>query len=321
MPAMEMFSTSGLPPHRRLEYWNDLCSDTLSPVVAEATDVARFEPSLARTAVGDLRMGEMWAAPSVVHHSRQHVARTREAMFFLQIQLEGYSLNRQDGREAWLGPGDFTVFDNTRPYERVPADANRVLVIAIPDEHMRRQIVHPESIVAIKMSHENNLMRMVAEFAQGYWRQCCRDAEQVAPTLNNVLLNLVGCAYSALPQVRACDSAHLETMRLRIVHFIEDHLSDMDLSPTKIAATFKTSPRYVHGLFAGGPETVSRYILRRRLEECARLLTSPAHRSRTISDIAFDYGFTSCTHFGKVFREHYDLTPTEYRRRQYSLKA
>jgi AraC-like DNA-binding protein len=319
MPGLETFFTGALPPHRRLEYWNDLCSDTFSPVVADTADVTRFEPSLARTAVGDLRMGEVWASPSVVHHSRQHVARTREAMFFVQIQVEGYSVNRQDGREACLDPGDFTVFDNTRPYERIFPDASRALVIAIPGELMRRQIVHPESIVAVKMSHENNLVRMVAEFAQGYWRQCCRDAEQVAPTLNNVLLNLVGCAYSALPQVRACDSAHLETMRLRIVRFIEDHLSDMDLSPTKIASTFKTSPRYVHGLFAGGSETVSRYILRRRLEECARLLASPAHRSRTVSDIAFDYGFTSCTHFGKVFREHYDLTPTEYRRRQYSV--
>jgi AraC family transcriptional regulator, positive regulator of tynA and feaB len=116
-----------------------------------------------------------------------------------------------------------------------------------------------------------------------------------------------------LPQSAEDGSAHMEAMRLRIVHYIERHLSDCDLSPQSIAVMLKISPRYVHTIFTRGDETVSRYILRRRLEESARVLCATSHRACSVSTIAFDHGFASCTNFGKVFREHYGVTPTEYR--------
>ena len=56
------------------------------------------------------------------------------------------------------------------------------------------------------------------------------------------------------------------------------------------------------------------FIVRRRLDECARALVCGAQRGRTITAIAFDYGFNSPTHFGRVFRAKFGLTPREYRR-------
>jgi AraC-like DNA-binding protein len=72
--------------------------------------------------------------------------------------------------------------------------------------------------------------------------------------------------------------------------------------------------RYLHHLFSDRDETVARYILRRRLEACARALQSGAQRGRTVTAIAFDYGFNSPTHFGRVFRAKFQMTPREFRR-------
>jgi AraC family transcriptional regulator, positive regulator of tynA and feaB len=63
------------------------------------------------------------------------------------------------------------------------------------------------------------------------------------------------------------------------------------------------------------------YILRRRLEECARLLTTALHSGRTVGAIAMDCGFNSVNNFAKVFREHYGVTPTEYRKRCHTVLA
>ncbi len=165
------------------------------------------------------------------------------------------------------------------------------------------------------MQYEHSVNQLLSDFAYGLWRQClCSDLHQVAPNLTSALLNLIGSAYSTQTPLTADSSAHLESLRLRIIHFIEDNLCDGDLSPAKIAAMLRTSPRYVHTIFSRSGETVSQYIRRRRLEECARLLSNAPRGGRTISDIAFDYGFASCTNFGKVFREQYGVTPTEYRR-------
>ncbi len=38
-------------------------------------------------------------------------------------------------------------------------------------------------------------------------------------------------------------------------------------------------------------------------------------RGRTVAAIAFDHGFNSPTHFGRVFRRKFGLTPREYRER------
>jgi AraC-like DNA-binding protein len=131
--------------------------------------------------------------------------------------------------------------------------------------------------------------------------------------LSAALLQMIGGAYIRLSAATPQGPVALESRRFQILGYIENHLRDSNLTPAAIAAQFKSSARSLHLLFAHGPETLSRYILRRRLEESARALTNPAQRARTISDVAFDHGFSSSAHFCKVFREHFDATPTQYR--------
>ncbi len=315
MTVLESFDTQAITPSRRLEYWNDLACSTFTPIVADAADIRDFSPSLIRGRIGDLRIGEVNSSPSIVHHGREHVARTREAVFFLQVQLTGNSVNRQDGREAVLSTGDFTMFDATRPYQMLFQAPNKVLVIGIPAALMQRQVASPESLVARHMRYDESVNRLLSDFAHALWRQCLTsDLQPVAANLTGALLNLVGSAYCVRSRVCSDSPSHLEALRLRIIRLIEENLCDCDLSPARIATLLRTSPRYVHTIFSRHGETVSQYIRRRRLEECARLLSSAPRGARTISDIAFDYGFASCTNFGKVFREQYGVTPTEYRR-------
>jgi transcriptional regulator GlxA family with amidase domain len=40
-----------------------------------------------------------------------------------------------------------------------------------------------------------------------------------------------------------------------------------------------------------------------------------------VTAIAFDYGFNSATHFGRVFRAKFGATPREYRREQQPVAA
>ena len=54
--------------------------------------------------------------------------------------------------------------------------------------------------------------------------------------------------------------------------------------------------------------------LRRRLEECARRLRDPADAARSVTEIAFDCGFTDASYFGRSFRQRYGQTPREFRR-------
>jgi AraC-like DNA-binding protein len=316
MAHLETFSTSGLDPRRKLEFWNDSACSSFTPIVSDPVDPRTFQGEITRSRVGELTVAEVYSDAQIVRHTRAHVARSRVAMFFVHLQLEGESVTRQDGRNAHLNPGDFTLADTQRPYEIQFDGPNRMFVLGIPEALMRRYVACPESVVAIPMSGSTGTSGLLSGFLRGLWRQCQNELDANAvPRLTNAVLDLVASAHAALPQSQPDRSSLATAHRIRILNYIEAHLGDPDLTPMRIAMACKITPRYLHHLFSNGEETVARYILRRRLEECSRALTSPSQRGRTLTAIAFDHGFNSPTHFGRVFRARYGCTPREYRRR------
>jgi AraC family transcriptional regulator, positive regulator of tynA and feaB len=60
--------------------------------------------------------------------------------------------------------------------------------------------------------------------------------------------------------------------------------------------------------------SIRRLILERRLARCRTALEDPMQAHRSISEIAYGWGFSDMTHFGRKFRETYGMLPSEYRR-------
>jgi AraC family transcriptional activator of tynA and feaB len=56
-----------------------------------------------------------------------------------------------------------------------------------------------------------------------------------------------------------------------------------------------------------------RYVLRRRLENCRRDLTSQAAADLSTGEITFRWGFNDLAHFSRRFKQVYGCSPGEYR--------
>lgn len=306
--------SNGLPPKRRVASWNGIGAQTFAALESDAPCMTDLIGHL--TDKGRVRVGQIHSRPQVVRHSSAHVVRTRFQMHLLHLQLEGESINRQDQRKAQLQPGDITLCDNSRPYEIAFERPTVMLVFAFGDDLMRRYIQYPQSIAAMPLSGKKGIGGLLSDFLVDVWRHCQEDREfEISAGVSDAILGLLASAYRELLGSSIDHSSLGAAHRLRILHHIEEHLGDSNLTPTRIAETFRITTRYLHHLFSEEDETVARFILRRRLEECARALTSQSQRKRTITSIAFDYGFSSATHFGRAFRSRYDLTPREYRHR------
>lgn len=310
-------SNTDAAARQRIGYWNKVGANGF-PLPAHQPP-ARSEPKLARPGKGRVRVAEISSGPQVVRHSREHVSSARLHLHYLHLQAEGESVNRQDQREARLGPRDITICDNSRPYEIAFDRPGRILVFAFPDDLLRRYIQYPQSIAARGLSGSRGIGGLLSDFLADVWRHCQEDREfDISAGVADAILGLLANAYRQLLGSSIDHSSLGAAHRVRIIQYIEEHLGDSSLTPTRIAEIFRITTRYLHHLFSEEDETVARYILRRRLEECARALTSQSQRKRTITSIAFDYGFSSATHFGRAFRSRYDLTPREYRHRSLS---
>ena len=61
-------------------------------------------------------------------------------------------------------------------------------------------------------------------------------------------------------------------------------------------------------LFSERGMTVSDYIWRARLQHCRQELET--HGGKTITDVAFSWGFSSSSHFSRVFRRCFGVSPS-----------
>lgn len=98
----------------------------------------------------------------------------------------------------------------------------------------------------------------------------------------------------------------------RAKQYIQDH-QDEDLSLSQVAKAVNTSTFYFCKLFKKVTGlNFTDYVSRLRIEKAKNLLLNPNLR---ISEIAYEVGFQSLTHFNRVFKKIMGQSPTEYRQK------
>jgi len=96
----------------------------------------------------------------------------------------------------------------------------------------------------------------------------------------------------------------------RAKEFIEDHQAE-DLSLTDVARAVNASTFYFCKIFKKSTGiNFTDYVSRVRIEKAKNLALNPNLR---ISEIAFEVGFQSLTHFNRVFKRITGMSPTQYR--------
>jgi transcriptional regulator GlxA family with amidase domain len=101
---------------------------------------------------------------------------------------------------------------------------------------------------------------------------------------------------------------------IRIKAYIASHLAEPELSVEKIAHACRISLRGLHRYFAqDAAGSVSSYLWQQRLVRCAEMLRDPRHAHRSITDVCFSCGFSSSSHFSRLFKGRFGVPPVHYR--------
>lgn len=125
------------------------------------------------------------------------------------------------------------------------------------------------------------------------------------------LLEIFAEDLSAKGNQLAIREAHAEPVAVvRAKNYIRQNLGE-DITLTDVAKAACTSTFYICKLFKRETGVnLTEYISRLRVERAKELLQNPQTR---ISEIAFEVGFQSLTHFNRVFRALVGEAPTTYR--------
>jgi AraC-like DNA-binding protein len=248
-------------------------------------------------------------------YANELTRRARHMSVFI-LQVSGQSTLRHYGHDISLEPGDFALCNTAEGYELHHAHASDMILFRVPTDILKRVLPTPEFYFGRKLPSVVGMASTAAVMA----KDLASSSELISkPALSEkagrFLLDLLATTYcDALDQDRSGSAVMVERFS-RVKLFIEDNLRDPDLSPAMAARHLKLSSRYMRMIFTAGGESPAAYILRRRLEECARQFCSPKWARQSITEIAFSWGFNSGPHFARSFRSRFGESPREYRQR------
>jgi AraC family transcriptional regulator len=133
-------------------------------------------------------------------------------------------------------------------------------------------------------------------------------AEALGAVLAHELMRLNGAAPTALPPSHGGLAGWQQK---RVASFIEENLAE-NMSLSALAGLVRLSPyHFLRSFKRSFGEPPHRYYTARRIERAKVMLANPA---RSITEIAFDIGFSGTSAFSATFHRIAGQTPTDYRR-------
>jgi AraC-like DNA-binding protein len=230
------------------------------------------------------------------------------------LQISGRTWVVQSGRRAELRRGDLVFYDASLEYEIIAESNFRTLVFQAPRRTFSERCHEIHSVVGHRLDGTSGLARPILRFLSAV-PNASEDAGTSRALLEQYSVDLLRTAMNLVaPKQKRPSSAQTEAYLLRAKQIVEERLSDSEFNRDQLAAQLGISVRGLSRLFSDEKLGPSDYIRVRRLEHCRRALLDPNSTTRTITEIAFCYGFNDSAHFSSAFREVYGKSPREYRK-------
>lgn len=311
-----VYSTRDVAAHERAAYWREVANRELARHEFCSGTGPAFRGTMRLDALGSLTISQFDCDPCHVRRSDADLMSCQKDDFVFTLQLAGKSVFSQDDREAVLGAGCMTLLDMKRPATVTQHIDTQSLAILMPRRELQSRLANVSDLSARVLLPGKPVADLVAGFVTLLTDRLDALADS-GEKLSEQLLDLVALALSmeAGGEGGHTLSSPKAVALFRLKSAIEGHLSSAGLRPAIAAAEAGISVRYANLLLSQEGYSVERYIQHRRLERCRCALEDPKQASRTIGEIAFSWGFSDLSHFGRRFRAEYGYTPGDYRRR------
>jgi AraC family transcriptional activator of tynA and feaB len=311
---LQSFTTDQIPVSDRHEAWLWNAKQICGPCNFQFPRKFPFHGSISRRKLADLEM-TLFSSSALSFNKYPVASASLDNRACIVItQLQGLRRYSQNGRVAILRKGDVTLIDSSFPWSSdCQGDCAR-LYLRVPQRLIESQVHLREFPFAKRISGHSGLGAILFHLSGSLFEQ----AESLGPAEG------VSAMEGYLRILQACiggnQGAHAGAHRLpelstRITNYIATHLPESTLGPVQIASALRISIRHVHRVFSNQGSTVSDSIWTQRLKRCRTDLCDPRLQAKSITEIAFYWGFNDSAHFSHAFKKQYHMCPRAFRSR------
>ena len=315
--TVHSLSTAGLGPKKQLQCWSDALTDLCGRFDVDPLESSSLEARINYTTVSKLKLCQIEASQHRIAHTIARSHSSEHPYVKILFQTYGISYFEQNGCQIQIQPGDCLAYDVSCPHTIISPSLTRHEVVIVPKELLRERGFNFGKMSACKLSARDGTGRIAHDLVHAAFDEAAKLSANSAVGVADSLIDLL-----LLPLREAdttFDRVGPEAMYVRAQAYIREHLRDPDLSIDRISAALGCTKRYLHMLFSERGMTVSDYIWRARLQHCRQELET--HAGKTITDVAFSWGFSSSSHFSRVFRKCYGVVPSAIHKGQHVALA
>jgi len=309
--AISAAATESVAPPQRIGFWCDVLTGILnSTVQVEAPPAESLDAKIIRFVWSTAQLIEMTVTP----HAIRVTPHSENDSMFVLVSPDGRERVAQNGREACLSVGSFCICDGALPWTLDFTGPARHVILIMPGKRLREIFPDWPQMAAMEISGEGGASAIFFELIASLCRHRGTVNEEAATELASTIAAALTAALRSLPQFHQTAPSQLETYhKERIRNHVKAHLRDPGLSVESVALEAGLSTRYVHRLFATEAIPLMKWVWMERLDHCCRDLGLNSLRNRSVSEIAFYWGFNNPAHFSRAFRNRFGLSPTDYR--------
>lgn len=227
-------------------------------------------------------------------------AQRLQAVFVLQGSIH----LRHHGDALRLDGSSWSIVDASECTLAVSAGTH-ALVVTLPD---------------LRQASARTRVQALSCGVGGVLLNLARSTLDAATRLNEAMLAEIGNSLTELTRLALRDDwgqpSRLPVRTIlceRVKTFVRRHLRQSNLSIAYIARHFRCTKRHLHNVFGETACSLNQYIWGLRLDRCARDLANADFADRSVTAIAYSWGFSNSSHFSRAFRQRFGVPPSVYR--------
>ena len=307
------WSTFELPQKTNFASLYDAINSLYMPSTPFITQNSIITGTYRKRAIGDATIIEVTADGHGLKRNHSEVNKSEGEYCSFKFLQSGYGAIEQEGRTSSFKAGDIITFDNSYPYRISCYDHFSFTMFLVPRHLIYPRTINPKIVRAGLIPADSSLSPILHSYVNSLLD--LKEDKNDVYTSSLTDIGLITVALDPGNDRKENNQHGVNQMRfMMLTDYIRSHLSDPELSPTSVAAACGISLRYLHKLFEPHGITFSRWVLKQRLERCREQIVDPRFQDKNLSQISYNWGFNNFSHFIRVFRSEYGLSPRDYRK-------
>lgn len=316
MSDTEFAISAGAGADRR-DAWRAALSDAFGPFEVHHGRPGNFSGHVRYARRATLQFNDLHYQGQKLERTAGNVSRLDQEFYTFGLPLAGPLAVRQQGREFQVEPGCVYLMNQSLPYEATAQGAAgyRSLSVSFPRSALSQRDSRIGAFYKLRVDDGSSRGALLASYMDHLFKGMGGWSDIEVAELGERLIDLIVLFLVQPGQGQASESDSSVTVahRQRVLAYIRQHLADPALSPQYVAQGCGLSVAYLHRILRAGGLSAESFIFEQRLDKCRELLLNPQHRHRSISELAYQVGFSHPSHFSRLFKRRFGMTPRDLR--------